>query len=297
MTGRLDIRLHVRIRTGSPTRDKSPSRRNGGWTKAKASYFAEPRLAEVLHEAILYFQDRRYLVSCFTIMPNHCHLVIRPFATYALETVLQICKGYTASRVTACSGQAGRCGKRKVTIGSFATNSTCIRSCSTSVATRSRPGFPGRGGCVGFIRAGSRRDGTSKGKESDGQECPSYESGPSKQRRDNTPCPWGLPRGLSATGMAEKSDPGVRQRTLELILKRTTYAVYDKTCRMVRTPFKPVPIFRGARYEQAARLTCSWLARHGAGVGQSKIGDCLGRTESRDPESGRLRFAAFEGIP
>jgi REP element-mobilizing transposase RayT len=72
-----------------------------------ACYFAEPRLAEVLHEAILFFQDRRYLVSCFTIMPNHCHVVIRPFATYALETVRQICKGYTASRVNRLLGANG----------------------------------------------------------------------------------------------------------------------------------------------------------------------------------------------
>jgi putative transposase len=64
-----------------------------------ASYFAEPRFAEVLLEAILFFQDRRYFVSCFTIMPNHCHLVIRPFPSHTVETILQVCKGYTASRV------------------------------------------------------------------------------------------------------------------------------------------------------------------------------------------------------
>ena len=72
-----------------------------------ACHFADPRLAAVLHEAILFFQDRRYLVSCFTIMPNHCHLVVRPFATHVLETILQVCKGYTASRVNRLLGTRG----------------------------------------------------------------------------------------------------------------------------------------------------------------------------------------------
>jgi putative transposase len=62
-------------------------------------YFKDPRFAEVLREAILFFQDQRYFVSCGTIMPNHCHLVIRPFPSHTLETILQVCKGYAASRV------------------------------------------------------------------------------------------------------------------------------------------------------------------------------------------------------
>ena len=72
-----------------------------------ACYFQEPRFAEVLTQAILSFQDRRYLVSCFTIMPNHCHLVIRPFRFHALETILQVCKGYTANRVNGLIARTG----------------------------------------------------------------------------------------------------------------------------------------------------------------------------------------------
>jgi REP element-mobilizing transposase RayT len=72
-----------------------------------ACQFAEPRFSQVLREAILFFQDQRYVVSCFTIMPNHCHLVIRPFPMHDLERILQVCKGYAASRVNRALGESG----------------------------------------------------------------------------------------------------------------------------------------------------------------------------------------------
>ena len=72
-----------------------------------ACHFAEWRFAEVLREAILFFHEERYLVSCFTIMPNHCHLVIRPFPDHALEKILQVCKGYAASQVNRMLGEKG----------------------------------------------------------------------------------------------------------------------------------------------------------------------------------------------
>jgi len=72
-----------------------------------ACYFGEWRFAEVLREAILFFHEQRYLVSCFTIMPNHGRLVIRPFPNHALEKILQVCKGYAASRVNRMLGEKG----------------------------------------------------------------------------------------------------------------------------------------------------------------------------------------------
>ncbi len=72
-----------------------------------ACYFGEVRFAEILRDAILFFHEQRYLVSCFTIMPNHCHLVIRPFPNHTLERILQVCKGYAASQVNRMLGAKG----------------------------------------------------------------------------------------------------------------------------------------------------------------------------------------------
>lgn len=72
-----------------------------------ACYFSEERYAKVMHEALLYFQDQRYFASCWVIMPNHCHLVIRPFPGFSLEKILQVCKGYVAGQINRQLGTQG----------------------------------------------------------------------------------------------------------------------------------------------------------------------------------------------
>jgi hypothetical protein len=51
--------------------------------------FRESRHAEQMEEALRHFQDERYFVSCYVVMPNHCHAVLRPFAGRELEDILQ----------------------------------------------------------------------------------------------------------------------------------------------------------------------------------------------------------------
>jgi putative transposase len=62
-------------------------------------YFRETQPARWLSDALLHFQEERYFVSCFTVMPNHCHLVIRPFVGHELERILKVCKGYVAWQI------------------------------------------------------------------------------------------------------------------------------------------------------------------------------------------------------
>ncbi|MCI0377005.1 MAG: transposase [Gemmataceae bacterium] len=72
-----------------------------------ACYFAQEEIAKILTDALLFFQGKRYFVSCFTVMPNHCHVVIRPFSQFSLEKILQICKGYVAYKVNRAIGRSG----------------------------------------------------------------------------------------------------------------------------------------------------------------------------------------------
>ena len=59
-------------------------------------HFHHRRLCEDLSERLHRFRDQRYLLSCWAIMPNHCHAVIRPFQEYVLEELLGAIKGVTA---------------------------------------------------------------------------------------------------------------------------------------------------------------------------------------------------------
>jgi putative transposase len=72
-----------------------------------ACHFREPRFAQLLSSALLHFQEQRYFVSCFVIMPNHCHLVIRPYPGHDLEGLLGVCKGYVAREVNRALNRTG----------------------------------------------------------------------------------------------------------------------------------------------------------------------------------------------
>jgi REP element-mobilizing transposase RayT len=69
--------------------------------------FRERWAAQLLAHALVHFQAQRYFTFCYVVMPNHCHLIIRPFAGYRLEKILQVCKGYVAHEVNARLKRSG----------------------------------------------------------------------------------------------------------------------------------------------------------------------------------------------
>lgn len=72
-----------------------------------ACYFREQRWCRELRERLFHFQDQRYLLSCYAIMPNHCHVVIRPFQGYDLEDLLGAIKGVAARHIQLVVGTRG----------------------------------------------------------------------------------------------------------------------------------------------------------------------------------------------
>jgi len=48
----------------------------------------EPKFSKMMSDSLLYFQDQRHFTSCFVVMPNHIHVVIRPMADCELEDCL-----------------------------------------------------------------------------------------------------------------------------------------------------------------------------------------------------------------
>ena len=72
-----------------------------------ACHFREPRWANDLRDRLHHFQEQRYHLSCWVIMPNHCHLVIRPFVGHDLEQLLGAMKGVTAKHIHDALGGSG----------------------------------------------------------------------------------------------------------------------------------------------------------------------------------------------
>jgi len=69
--------------------------------------FRDAALANEMSDSLLHFQDERYLTSCFAIMHNHVHLVMKPLDGFELEDILESAKGFVSCKVNAQLGRRG----------------------------------------------------------------------------------------------------------------------------------------------------------------------------------------------
>ncbi len=67
----------------------------------------ERGLREILTNSFDFFDDQRYALGCYVIMPNHVHLVIRPLKGYALEEILQSQKRHASRKINEINGNKG----------------------------------------------------------------------------------------------------------------------------------------------------------------------------------------------
>ncbi len=67
----------------------------------------EARFAEVVSNALLFFDGQRYALGDFGLMPNHVHLLITPLGGYAPGQLLQSVKRYSAREINKLRGETG----------------------------------------------------------------------------------------------------------------------------------------------------------------------------------------------
>ena len=63
--------------------------------------------ADLMLQSLLHFQNKRHFTSCFVVMPNHVHMVMKPLKGFELEDCLQSIKQFVSRRVNAALGTAG----------------------------------------------------------------------------------------------------------------------------------------------------------------------------------------------
>jgi len=68
---------------------------------------AQAELRGRLEDSLFKFQDHRYLLSCYVVMPNHVHCLIKPLHGFELEIILKSLKGYTARQINSRLGKSG----------------------------------------------------------------------------------------------------------------------------------------------------------------------------------------------
>jgi len=60
-------------------------------------WLANPVIANLIQDALLYFDDERYNLNCWTVMPNHVHLIISPLTRFSLTRIMHSLKSFTAN--------------------------------------------------------------------------------------------------------------------------------------------------------------------------------------------------------
>jgi hypothetical protein len=61
-------------------------------------HLRRPEIARVIEEAMLSFDDQRYHLLAWVVMPNHVHSVFLPLRGHTLSEIVQSWKSYTSKR-------------------------------------------------------------------------------------------------------------------------------------------------------------------------------------------------------
>ena len=72
-----------------------------------ACALARPELKKIVEDALRHFDDDRYELGEFVVMPNHVHALVTPLNEHELSAILHSWKSYTATAINKRLGQAG----------------------------------------------------------------------------------------------------------------------------------------------------------------------------------------------
>jgi putative DNA methylase len=72
-----------------------------------ACWLRDPRIAALVEEALLQFDDQRYRLIAWCVMPNHVHALIETWEGWPLGSVLHSWKSFTAQRANAILKRSG----------------------------------------------------------------------------------------------------------------------------------------------------------------------------------------------
>ncbi|MCC5849013.1 MAG: transposase [Verrucomicrobia bacterium] len=67
----------------------------------------DERHTRIVYDALLHFQDLRYHLDCFVVMPNHVHALFSLGKGFRLDQVMKSWKGYTSREINRTRGTRG----------------------------------------------------------------------------------------------------------------------------------------------------------------------------------------------
>ena len=70
-------------------------------------FLRDPRVAQMVQDALRYFDGKRYSLLEWCIMPNHVHLLLQMADGYTLAQTIHSLKSYTANEANKILGRQG----------------------------------------------------------------------------------------------------------------------------------------------------------------------------------------------
>jgi REP element-mobilizing transposase RayT len=68
---------------------------------------ARPEIRKLVEDALRFFNDQRYKLGEFVVMPNHVHVLVKPLANHRLDHILHSWKSFTAKQINAMTSSKG----------------------------------------------------------------------------------------------------------------------------------------------------------------------------------------------
>ena len=72
-----------------------------------ACWLTRPEIAWLVEGALLHFDDRRYRLLAWCLMPNHVHAIVELLDSHSLGNIVRSWKSFTAHRANALLGRTG----------------------------------------------------------------------------------------------------------------------------------------------------------------------------------------------
>ena len=66
-----------------------------------------PDIRQIVTQALVHFQNTRYLLREWVVMPNHVHVIVTPLPSHKLSDILHSWKSFTAKKINQLLGRTG----------------------------------------------------------------------------------------------------------------------------------------------------------------------------------------------
>ena len=98
------LALDPRYRSDSARRERIQEHLDAGHG---ACYLRDPEIAELVQGALLHFDDERYHLLAWSVMPNHVHVLVEMLPGFPLDRVAHSWKSFTANQANRRLGRSG----------------------------------------------------------------------------------------------------------------------------------------------------------------------------------------------